>query len=118
MGTIKSYQEQVQEIVEKAIATVEEQHKALAAASFEYIEKLYKLDTVKAKHDEVSDIAYSKVREVNKIVGEYASDLIAKIEKEEAPAKKPAKKAAAKKPAAKKAPAKKSAAAEAETETA
>lgn len=114
MGTIKSYQEQVQEIVEKAIATVEEQHKALAAASFEYIEKLYKLDTVKAKHDEVSDIAYSKAREVNKLVADYASDLIAKIEKEEAPAKKaPAKKAAAKKPAAKKAPAKKAAEAEA-----
>jgi peptidoglycan hydrolase CwlO-like protein len=111
MGTIKSYQEQVQEIVEKAIATVEEQHKALAAASFEYIEKLYKLDTVKAKHDEVSEIAYDKAREVNKLVGGYASDLIAKIEKEEAPAKKaPAKKAAAKKPAAKKAPAKKAAA--------
>ena len=116
MGTIKTYQEQVQDIVAKAIATVEEQHKAIAAASFEYIEKLYKLDTVKAKHDEVSDIAYSKAREVNKIVADYASDLIAKIEKEEAPAKKPAaKKAAAKKPAAKKAPAKKSVAAEAET---
>ncbi len=116
MSTIKSYQEQVQEIVEKAIATVEEQHKALAAASFEYIEKLYKLDTVKAKHDQVSDIAYGKAREVNKIVADYASDLIAKIEKEEAPAKKaPAKKAAAKKPAAKKAAAKKSTAAEAET---
>ena len=83
MGTIKSYQEQVQEIVEKAIATVEEQHKALAAASFEYIEKLYKLDSVKAKHDEVADIAYGKVREVNKLVNDYASDLIAKIEKEE-----------------------------------
>ncbi|KZY30808.1 MULTISPECIES: hypothetical protein [unclassified Oleiphilus] len=106
MGTIKSYQEQVQDIVEKAIATVEEQHKALAAASFEYIEKLYKLDTVKAKHDEVSDIAYSKAREVNKIVADYASDIISKIEKEEAA---PAKKAPAKKAAAKKAPAKKAA---------
>lgn len=83
MGTIKSYQEQVQDIVAKAIAAVEEQHKAIAAASFEYIEKLYKLDTVKAKHDEVAELAYSKAREVNKLVGDYTSEIIAKFEKEE-----------------------------------
>tara|TARA_R110002072_G_scaffold47597_2_gene130753 strand:- start:20518 stop:20880 length:363 start_codon:yes stop_codon:yes gene_type:complete len=83
MGTIKTYQEQVQDIVSKVISTVEEQHKAIAATSFEYIEKLYKLDTVKAKHDEVADIAYSKAREVNKIVADYTADIIAKFEKEE-----------------------------------
>lgn len=98
MGTIKSYQEQVQEIVAKAISTVEEQHKAIAAASFEYIEKLYKLDTVKAKHDEVAGLAYNKAREINKLVADYTADLIAKIEKEEAPAAKA--KAAVKKTAA------------------
>ena len=83
MGTIKTYQEQAQDIVAKAISTIEEQHKAIAAASFEYIEKLYKLDTVKAKHDEVADIAYSKAREVNKIVAEYTADIISKFEKDE-----------------------------------
>ena len=83
MGTIKTYQEQVQDIVAKAISTVEEQHKAIAAASFEYIEKLYKLDTVKAKHDEVAGIAYSKAREINKLVADYTAELIAKIEKDE-----------------------------------
>ena len=88
MGTIKTYQEQVQDIVAKAISTIEEQHKAIAAASFEYIEKLYKLDTVKAKHDEVADIAYSKAREVNKIVADYTADIIAKFEKEESTATK------------------------------
>ena len=88
MGTIKSYQEQVQEIVAKAIATVEEQHKAIAAASFEYIEKLYKLDAVKAKHDEVAELAYTKAREVNKLVADYTGDLIAKFEKEESTAEK------------------------------
>lgn len=95
MGTIKSYQEQVQDIVAKAISTVEEQHKAIAAASFEYIERLYKLDTVKAKHDEVADIAYSKAREINKLVSEYTADLIAKIEKDETKAKTAVKKTAA-----------------------
>jgi hypothetical protein len=83
MGSIKTYQEQVQDIIAKVISTVEEQHKAIAAASFEYIEKLYKLDTVKAKHDEVAGIAYSKAREINKVVADYTADLIAKIEKDE-----------------------------------
>lgn len=112
MSTIKNYQEQVQDIIEKAIATVEEQHKALAASSFEYIEKLYKVETVKAKHDDAADVAYTKAREVNKLVADYASDLIAKFDKEEAA---PVKKTAAKKaPAKKKAAAKKSTAAKAE----
>ncbi len=95
MSTIKTYQEQVQEIVEKAINAVQEQHKALAEASFGYAEKLYKLDTVKTKHDEYAGLAYDKARDVNKKVADFASDLIAKIEKTEAPAvKTTAKKAA------------------------
>jgi len=108
MGTIKTYQEQVQDIVEKAISAVEEQHKALASASFEYLEKLYKLDTVKTKHNDVADLAYGKARDVNKYVAELASDVIAKFDKEEAPVKKETakkatvkKKTAAKKSAAK-----------------
>ncbi len=88
MSTIKSYQEQVQEIIEKAISAVEEQHKALAQASFGYAEKLYKLDTVKTKHDEVADLAYGKARDVNKLVNEYAGDLILKFEKPETTAAK------------------------------
>lgn len=88
MATIKSYQEQVQDIVEKAISAVEEQHKALAQASFTYAEKLYKLDTVKSKHDEVAELAYTKVREVNKKVGGFAAELIEKFEKPETTATK------------------------------
>ena len=108
MATIKSYQEQVQDIVEKAIAAVEEQHKALASASFTYAEKYTsKVDTVKSKHDEVADLAYGKVREVNKLVNDYAGDLILKFEKPATAKKAPAKKATAKKATAKKAPAKK-----------
>jgi hypothetical protein len=104
MSTIKNYQEQVQDIIEKAIATVEEQHKALAATSFDYIEKLYKVETVKTKHNDVAEVAYNKAREVNKLVADYASDFIAKFDKEvAAPVKKAAKKAPAKKAAVKKA---------------
>jgi len=110
MAKIKTYQEQVQDVVAKAIDAVEEQYKALAGASFGYAEKYYTVDSVKAKHDEYLALASGKARDVNKLVGSYASDLIAKFEKEEAPKKAAPKKAAAKKPAAKKAPAKKAAA--------
>lgn len=103
MSTIKTYQEQVQDVVAKAIDAVEEQYKALSQASFGYAEKLTSVETVKAKHDEYVTIASTKARDVNKLVGGYASDLIAKFEKE-APKK-------AAKPAAKKAPAKRKAAA-------
>lgn len=109
MATIKSYQEQVQEIVSKAIDAVETQHKAFAEASFGYAEKLYKLETAKAKHDEYAGLAYGKVREANEFVASFAGDLISKYEKPAAEEKPAAKKAPAKKPAAKKPAAKKAA---------
>ena len=111
MAKIKSYQEQVQDVVAKAIDAVEDQYKALAGASFGYAEKYYNVESVKTKHDEYLALASDKARDVNKLVGSFAGDLIAKFEKEapkKAAAKKPAaKKAPAKKPVAKKAPAKK-----------
>lgn len=106
MKTIKSYQEQVQDVVAKAIDAVEGQHKAIADASFGYAEKVYSLDTAKAKHDEVATIAYDKARDVNKLVGDYAGEIISKYEKP-----------VAKKTAAKKAPAKKKPAAKAATKS-
>ena len=117
MAKIKSYQEQVQEVVAKAIDAVEEQYKALAGASFGYAEKYYNVETVKTKHDEYLAVATDKARDVNKLVGSFASDLIAKFEKE-APKKKAAKKPAAKKAAAKKPAAKKAAPAKKEEATA
>lgn len=117
MAKIKSYQEQVQEVVAKAIDAVEEQYKALAGASFGYAEKYYNVEAVKTKHDEYLAVASDKARDVNKLVGSYASDLIAKFEKE-APKKKAAKKPAAKKAAAKKPAAKKAAPAKKEEATA
>lgn len=83
MAKIKSYQEQIQDIVSKAIDAVEGQHKAVAEASFSYAKKLYQLDAAKSKHDEYATIAYTKVREVNEKVGSFAGDLIAKYEKPE-----------------------------------
>ncbi len=83
MRTVKSYQEQVQDVVEKVIATVEEQYKELAATTFTYVEKVTNVDSVKTKHDEVADLACTKAREVNKLIGEKAGELILKFEKPE-----------------------------------
>lgn len=83
MRTVKSYQEQVQDVVEKVIATVEEQYKELAATTFTYVEKVTNVDSVKAKHDEVANLACTKAREVNKLIGEKAGELILKFEKPE-----------------------------------
>lgn len=40
MGKLKSYQEQLQDIVEKGINAAEEQQKKLASKPFDYAEKL------------------------------------------------------------------------------
>jgi hypothetical protein len=95
MSKIRSYQEQVQEIVEKAINMAEEQYKALADMSFGYAEKLVKLETVKSKHDDFASRAYKAARDVNKKIGDYTGELIAKFEKEEGTVKATAKKATA-----------------------
>ncbi|WP_020406031.1 hypothetical protein [Hahella ganghwensis] len=107
MSKLKSYQEQVQQAVEKGIKSFEEQHRALAAKPFDYAEKLeeeakaFSIKSVREIHDKALDTVYSKLNEWNKLVSDYTSGLVSKLEPEEekkAPAKK--------KPAAKKAPAK------------
>ncbi len=119
MGKLKSFQEQVQESVEKGIAAVEEQHKALAEKSFGYAEKVeseaksYSIKTVHDLHNDAVKGMYESVRAFNKRVNDFAVELLNKVEKEEV-----AKKAPAKKAAAKKAPVKKTAAKAAEAVTA
>ena len=81
MRTIKSFQEQAQDIVENAIAKVEKQYKEVADVSFTYAEKLTNVKAVKNKHDEIADLAYGKAHKVNKLIGEKAGELISKFEK-------------------------------------
>jgi uncharacterized protein YoxC len=122
MGKLQSFQTQIQEAVEKGIATIEEQHKVIAEKSFGYAEKVeseaksYSIKTVQKLHDDAVGGVYESIRTFNARVNEYVSDLVSKVEKVEeavedaaeevveavakkAPAKK---KPAAKKPAAKK----------------
>jgi hypothetical protein len=81
MRTIKSYQEQVQDIVEVAIVAVEKQYKVLAKVIFSYAEKIANVDAVKTKHNKLTDQSYSKARKVNKLIGEKAGEVILKFEK-------------------------------------
>lgn len=122
MGKLKSYQEQVQEIIEKSINAVEEQHKALAQKPFELAEKVeaeaksFSVESIRNAHNEYVATLYTTLREWNKRLGNLAGDLIARVEQEQAAesveAAEPAKKAAPRKAA------KKAEAVEAEAETA
>jgi len=102
MSTLKSFQAQVQEAIEKGISTVEEQHKTLADKSFGYVEKLeeeaktYSIKKVHEKHNKAVDNVYGAVRNLNKRVNSFASDILSKVQKEDAVAAKkaPAAKAA------------------------
>lgn len=126
MGKLKTYQEQLQEIVEKGINAAEEQQKKLAAKPFEYAEKLeneareYSVKTLRTRYYGYSENLFGQLRSLNSRFGNFAADLVAKLEKEVAEgvdevsdaadsvadsveAQKPAaKKTAARKPAAKK----------------
>ncbi|MGB1951055.1 MAG: hypothetical protein ACPHQ9_09840 [Marinobacter sp.] len=134
MGKLKSYQEQLQDIVEKGINAAEEQQKKLASKPFEYAEKLesevreYSVKTLRTRYYGYSENLFEQLRTLNSRFGNFAADLVAKLEKEAAEgadavsdaagevseaaqsakksveAKKPAaRKTAARKPAAKKA---------------
>ncbi len=90
MGKLKSYQEQIQEIVENGINAAEEQQKKLAAKPFEYAEKLesgareYSVKSLRKRYDGYSENLFEQLRTLNNRVGSFAADLVAKLEKEAA----------------------------------
>jgi len=59
MDTIKSYQEKIQDSVEKVISTIE------------------------SKHGEIADQVYAQARKTNKLIGKRIGELILKFEKPE-----------------------------------
>lgn len=88
MGKLKSYQEQIQEIVEKGINAAEEQQKKLASKPFEYAEKLeseareYSVKSLRTRYNGYSDSLFEQLRSLNSRFGNFAADLVAKLEKE------------------------------------
>lgn len=88
MGKLKTYQEQLQDIVAKGINTAEEQQKKLASKPFEYAEKLetevreYSIKTLRERYDGYSESLFEQLRGLNDRFGNFAADLVARIEKE------------------------------------
>ena len=88
MGKLKTYQQQVQEIVEKGINAAEEQQKKLSAKPFEYAEKLesgareYSVNSLRSRYFGYSETLFEQLRSLNLRMGGYASDIVSKLEKE------------------------------------
>ncbi len=92
MGKLKTYQEQIQEAVEKGINAAEEQQKKLAAKPFDYAEKLeseareYSVKTLRKRYNGYSDSLFEQLRSLNTRFGNFAAELVAKLEKDAAEA--------------------------------
>ncbi|MDX1599063.1 MAG: hypothetical protein R3295_10415 [Marinobacter sp.] len=90
MGKLKSYQEQLQDIVEKGINAAEEQQKKLASKPFDYAEKLesevreYSVKTLRTRYDGYSESLFEQLRSLNSRFNGFAAELVAKLEKEAA----------------------------------
>lgn len=90
MGKLKSYQEQLQDIVEKGINTAEEQQKKLASKPFDYAEKLeseareYSVKNLRKRYYGYSESLFDQLRNLNSRFGSFAADLVVKLEKEAA----------------------------------
>lgn len=90
MGKLRTYQEQIQDIVEKGINAAEEQQKKLATKPFDYAEKLeaeargYSVKTLRKRYYGYSENLFGQLRSLNTRVGSFAGDLVAKLEKEAA----------------------------------
>lgn len=80
MQSIKSYQEDVQQAIDKLISAVEVQHNALSSVTFTYAGKYTNLLKLKSTHDKYSYMAYGKARKLNKLVGDKTGAVIVKIE--------------------------------------
>lgn len=88
MGKLRTYQEQLQDMVEKGINAAEQQQQKLSAKPFDYAEKLesgareYSVKSLRKRYNGYSDSLFEQLRGLNSRVGSFAADLVAKLEKE------------------------------------
>lgn len=92
MGKLKSYQKQFQSLLDKSIDNAEIRHKRMVTRPFDFAEKLekeaksYSFKSVRQAHNQYAKSLYSSLRTLNARANDYASDLIARIDKEAAKA--------------------------------
>ena len=90
MGKLKTYQQQIQEIVEKGINAAEAQQKKLSAKPFEYAEKLeagareYSVESLRTRYYGYSETLFEQFRSLNLRMGGFAANIVSKLEKEAA----------------------------------
>src|SRR5690606_24726859 len=86
MSKLKSYQEQIQQSIDKGIGIVESQYKSLMARPFGLAEKVevqtknISVSELRAKHDQAVDNLSESLRNFNKKLNTYVSDVLVKIE--------------------------------------
>lgn len=84
LNRIELLKDMVQEAIDRGATTVEEVHKAIALIPFEAAEKAGLLEDDEAvKRDLVLQpigFVYDKIREINKLVGDLASDVFEALE--------------------------------------
>lgn len=90
MGKLKTYQQQLQSIVDKGINVAEEQQKKISAKPFNFAEKIesdlraYSVKTLRKRYYGYSDELFDQLRGLNSRFSNFAGDLVAKIEREAA----------------------------------
>lgn len=71
----------VQDAIDKGATSVEEIHKKIADLPFETLEQVGLMDsTLKDKHNQLLSGIYNIIRNVNKQIGDFATDIFEKIE--------------------------------------
>ena len=88
MGVLITYQQQLQDMVNKGIDAAEKQQKRLSAKPFDMAEKLeesartHSVKSLRKSYYGYSENVFDQLRELNGMVGEFTSQLISRVEKQ------------------------------------
>ncbi|MBF0227331.1 MAG: hypothetical protein HQK76_17945 [Desulfobacterales bacterium] len=87
MGKLRELKDLIQEAIDNGATTVEQIHKDIANKPFEVLERINisgeKIQKIQELQDKTIGNVYELIRTLNQKIGEIASDLLAKIEKED-----------------------------------
>lgn len=90
MSKLKTWQEQLQDMVDKGIDAAENAQKQIAAKPFQLAERVetevrqHRVKNLRKRYDGVSGAVFDQLRSFNNRVGNFAADLVARLEKETA----------------------------------
>ncbi len=88
MGVLSTYQEQLQDMVNKGIDAAEKQQKRLASKPFDMAEKLeerartHSVESLRKTYYGYSENVFDQLRELNSTISEFTAQLISRVEKD------------------------------------